>query len=249
MAKSLLLHVGLVSALALLMYLNAHYHGEEWGNKEPAGAIQVSLTASAAVPLPQTAPPTPNVLATQLPSPAPAPASKATIQQVDQNAIPIQAREPKLRPKEQRHVESPQHAQPLKQQHRAVYGEAPPTQLAHGINNGPPNNVPIQVEGGDFASRFPAYVGVIQRLVSENWYRYAVDPSTPYGSRVYVTFTIARDGTVSNIRISQGSSSPTLNMSGVQAVQRVGQFPHLPDGYSGRSVDVQYYFEYAAPAK
>lgn len=249
MAKSLLLHLGLMAALAGLFYWNAHSHGAEWGNNQPAGAIQVTMTSEAAVPLPQTAPPTPNVLATQLPSPAPAPPAKATIQQIQQNAIPIVAHQPKLRPKEQRHVYSPKHAQPLNQEHRANYGEAAPTQLAHGMNNGPANNVPVQVEGGDFASRFPAYVGIIQRLVSENWYRYAVDPSTPLGSRVYVTFTIARDGFVSNIRISQPSSSPTLNMSGVQAVQRVGQFPHLPDGYRGSSVDVRYYFDYVAPPK
>jgi hypothetical protein len=66
MAKSLLLHLGLVGALALLLYWNANHHGAEWGNKGPVGALQVTMvTSSAAIPLPQTAPPTPNVLATQ----------------------------------------------------------------------------------------------------------------------------------------------------------------------------------------
>lgn len=249
MAKSLLLHLGLVSALALLMYLNAHFHGEEWGTKGPVGALQVTMvTSSAAIPLPQTAPPTPNVLATQLPSPAPAPPSKASIQEVEQNAIPILAHQPKLRPKEKRHVESPQHAQPVNQQHRAEYGEAQPTQLAHATNNAQAVNTnPVNVSNGQFAAMFPAYVQMITRVVQQYWYTGEIASGTPYGSQVAVDFTIHRDGTISDIRMGQPSSSPTLNASAIRAVQRVGHFIPLPSQYTGSTVSVEYTFTYSTP--
>jgi periplasmic protein TonB len=248
MAKSLLLHLGLVSALALLLFWNAR-HGLEWGNKGPVGALQVTMvTSSAAIPLPQTAPPTPNVLATQLPSPAPAPPSKATIQEEQQNAIPILARQPKLRPKEERHVYSPKHAQPLNQPHRAEYGEAAPTQLAHAVNNAQAVNTnPVNVNNGEFAARFPWYVQMITRTVQQYWYTQDIASGTPYGSQVVVDFTIHRDGTVSDIRLAEPSSSPTLNMSATQAVQRVGSFQPLPSQYTGSTVSVEYTFTYSTP--
>lgn len=248
-AKSVLLHLGLVSALALLLYWNAHYHGNQWGSKGPVGALQVTMvTSSAAIPLPQTAPPTPNVLATQLPSPAPAPPSKETIQQIQQNAIPIQAHQPKLRPKEQRHVASPQHAQPLNQPNRAQYGEAAPTQLAHATNNAQAVNTnPVNVSSGEFMARFPWYVQMITRTVQQYWYNQEISAGTPYGSQVVVTFTIHKDGSVSDIRVAQPSSSPTLNSSGVHAVQRVGSFQPLPSQYTGSSVLVGYTFTYSTP--
>jgi len=249
MAKSLLLHLGLVSALAVLLYLNAHYHGQEWGNKGPVGAMEVTMVTSAAVPLPETAPPTPNVLATEMPSPAPAPPSKASIEQVPQNAIPIQAHEPKLRPKEQRHVYSPKHAQPLNVQHRAEYGEAPPTQLAHAVNNAPAMNTNPVNTNGDFAALFPWYVALIQRTVQQNWYTSEIASSTPYDSQVVVYFTIHKDGSVSDIRIAQASSSPTLNASAMQAVQRVGSFQPLPSQYTGSTVSVGYTFSNPTPSK
>lgn len=249
MAKSVLLHLGLVGALAVLLYWNAAHRGEMWGNKGPVGAMQVTMvTSSAAIPLPQTAPPTPNVLATQQPSPAPAPPSKETIQQVQQNAIPIQAHQPKLKPKEQPHVASPQHAQPLNQPNRARYGEAAPTQLAHATNNAQAVNTnPVNVSNGEFASRFPWYVQMITRTVQQYWYNQEIASGTPFGSEVVVSFTIHRDGSVSDIRIAQPSSSPTLNSSGVRAVQRVGSFQPLPSQYTGSSVLVAYTFTYSTP--
>ena len=248
-AKSLLLHVVLAGLLALLLFINAHFHGEEWGTKGPVGAIQVTMvTSSASIPLPQKAAPTPNVLATQVPSPAPAPPSKATIREQPQNAIPIVARQPKLKPKEKRHVYSPPHAQPLNQQHRARYGEAAPTQLAHAMNNAKAvNSNPVNVNNGAFAARFPWYVQMITRTVQQYWYTQDIASGTPYGSQVAVNFTIHKDGTVSDIRIGQPSSSPTLNASATQAVQRVGTFQPLPSQYTGSTVSVEYTFTYSTP--
>ncbi len=250
-AGSLLLHVVAVGALALLMYVNGHFRGAEWGNNAPPGSIQATLVNSApSIPLPSITPPTPNVLATQMPSPSPAPPSKATIPVQEPDAIPIPTHQPKLRAEEKPHVASPQHAQPLHQENRANYGEAAPTQLNRSMAQNPASvNSPVSVTGGDFASRFPWYVARITTMVSQDWYTQQIDSSTPIGSQTSVTFTIGRDGRVSNIHLSSPSSSPTLNMTAMQAVQRVETFGPLPDQYTGSNVSVEYTFTYDRPSK
>jgi protein TonB len=253
MAGSLFLHVGLVGAVALLAFANAHFHSNEWGVNGPQGAIQANLVNSApSIPLPSITPPTPNVLATQTPSPAPAPPSKETIPITPPDAIPLASHKPKLKPVEKPQPPSPQRSQPQTQQNRATYGEQASSNLTHAMNTSQNrNNAPVQVQGGDFAARFPWYVDKITRLVSQNWYTYQIDSSTRYGSQVSVTFTIERDGSVSftSIALPQPSTSSTLNKTAREAVQRVGNFGPLPDQYTGRSVSVEYTFTYDQPAK
>jgi protein TonB len=250
---SLLLHMGLVGAVAAMVFIHAHFHSNQWGVNGPQGAIQANLVNSApSIPLPAITPPSPNVLATQTPSPAPAPPTKETIPITPPDAIPLAAHKPKLRPVEKPQPPSPQHAQPTNETDRARYGEAGATNMAHAMNNSEQrNNAPVQVQGGDFASRFPWYVDKITRMVSQNWYTYQIDSSTHYGSQVSVVFTIRRDGSVdfSSIEIPQQSPSPTLNKTAREAVQRVGNFGALPDQYTGKSVSVEYTFTYDQPSK
>jgi protein TonB len=248
---SLLLHMGFVGALALLFYANHRFHGQEWGVNGPPGAIQANLVNSApSIPLPSITPPTPNVLATQLPSPSPAPPTKATIPEKEPDAIPIAAHQPKLKPAEKPQHESPPHAQPTNRPNQASYGEEQASNLPHSMSNAQArNSSPVSVNSGDFASRFPWYVDRITRMVSQNWFTQEIDRTTPYGSQVNVTFTIGRDGRVSNIHVTGASSSPSLNMTAMQAVQRVESFGPLPDQYTGNNVSVEYTFTYDQPSR
>jgi protein TonB len=251
-AGSVFLHVGFVGLIALLIFANTKFRGNQWGVNGPQGAIQANLVNSApSIPLPALTPPTPNVLATQEPSPAPAPPTKETIPITPPDAIPLAAHKPKLRPVEKPQPPSPQHAQPTNETNRATYGEAGATNMAHAMNNAARSNAPVQVQGGDFAARFPWYVDKITRMVSQNWYTYQIDSSTRYGSQVSVVFTIRRDGSVdfSSIEIPQTSPSPSLNKTSREAVQRVGNFGPLPDQYTGKSVSVEYTFTYDQPSK
>jgi periplasmic protein TonB len=104
------------------------------------------------------------------------------------------------------------------------------------------------VTGGGQGFNDPYYVGIIQRKVQQAWYLQEVDPRTQGGLQARVVFSIARDGTPSNIRISQSSGSPSLDTSALRAVQRVESFGPLPPGYSGSSVSVEYTFSYDQPA-
>jgi periplasmic protein TonB len=249
-AGSLLLHGFAIAAVVFFAYFAGHFHGAEWGNNRAPGAIQATLVSSApTIPLPQETPPTPNVLATEQPSPAPAPPQPkaAPVQQPD--AVPIPVKQPEKKLEKKQAQPSPKHAQPQPLQNRAHYGEAPATQIPHSLADNPGQNNPVNVSGGDFGSRFPYYVAIITNKVSQAWYRQEIDPRTPYGREAKVIFVIARDGTVSNIHLSQSSGSPSLDSSAVRAVQRIETFGPLPPGYSGSTVSVEYTFSNDQPSR
>jgi protein TonB len=248
MIGSLLLHIGIVATVAAWAFLAGRFHGSEWGNQQAPGAIEATIVSSPpAIPLPQDTPPTPNVLATEQPSPAPAPPQPKEAPIPPPDAIPIVKKEtpPKTPPKKEVAPPSPKHAQPTPKQYRAQYGEAPATQIPHSLApTNPVPQTPVNVAGGADGFNYPYYVSIIQNKVSQAWYRQEVDPHTPSGSQTKVIFVIARDGTPSNIRISQSSGSPTLDSSAIRAVQRVENFSPLPSGYSKSNVSVEYTFTY-----
>ena len=84
------------------------------------------------------------------------------------------------------------------------------------------------VQNGDFGSRFGWYVDVIKRTVAQNWYSQLADPKASMGHSVIVTFVVHRDGSVSDPRIAQSSGVSSLDLSAIQAIQRVNTFGPLP---------------------
>lgn len=263
-AGSAVLHIAIVGAIILYTLVLHHFHGSEWGNNQAPGAIQATLVSSApTIPLPTEVPPTPNVLATDTPSPAPTPPqpmAKPVEPPPDAVPIPLKQTPPKQekkppvkeQPKPQpkaRPQPTPQtaskFAQPVpNQRNRANYGEAAATQIPHSLsqNNGQESNV--NTPGGDFGSRFPWYVAVINRNVKQNWYTQEAT-GTPPGRIAKVIFIISRDGHPSSARISQSSGSATLDSSALRAVQRVDTFGPLPPGYTGSNLSVEYTFTYS----
>lgn len=245
---SILLHFALVGLIVAAHYIAPLIPHNQWGNQQPPGAIQATLVSSAALPLPQDTPPTPNVLATETPSPAPAPPLPDIAPIPPPDAIPIPERKfvpKKPQPKKPPTPPAPKYAQPQPQQYRAQYGEAPATQIprsAAPTNPGP--QTPVNVTGGSEGFNYPWYVSLIQSKVAQNWYTQEVDPHTPVGAETKVTFTIGRDGSASGFRISKSSGFPTLDSSALRAIQRVENFSPLPSGYSKSSLFVEYTFTY-----
>ncbi|MES2222263.1 MAG: TonB family protein, partial [Acidobacteriota bacterium] len=134
------------------------------------------------------------------------------------------------------------YVQPKQQQHRANYGEAAPSSIPTSIPTSMDKSVVVQ--NGDFGSRFGWYVDVIKRTVAQNWYSQLADPKASMGHSVVVTFTVHRDGSVSDPRVAQASGVSSLDLSAIQAIQRVNSFGPLPAGYAGSSVTVAYTFTY-----
>ena len=260
-AGSALLHLAIAASFILYAFINGHLHRDTWGSNTQQGAIEATLVSSApAIPLPQEPTPTPSVLATQTPSQAPAPAAAPPKPAQETDAVPIPVKqtppkqaakkeakpEPKQPPKQETNTRASKYAQQPPQQHRANFGEAAPQMSRSMTSTQGPNN-PVNIKGNDFGSQFPYYVDVIKRTVARNWYQQEVQPTTPAGSRVYLAFSVSRDGTPSNIRIQAPSGSLSLDTSCMRAVQRVDTFGALPSGYNQSSISVEYYCEYAGP--
>ena len=242
---SAMLHLLCAGAIASYALFFANFRGDRWGQVSSGSAIQASLVSSApSLPLPNIQNPNDNVLATQNPSPAPEIPEEKTIAAPPLDAIPIPVKQPKqkIAPKEH-HEKPPLHAQkPPPQQHRAAYGEAAPSSIPMNATSASTNGVTVQ--NGDFGSRFGWYVDVIKRTVARNWYSQLADPQSSMGHSVVVSFTVHRDGSVSNARIMQSSGVASLDMSALQAIERTDTFGPLPGGYSGSSVSVAYTFTY-----
>ena len=256
---SILLHIAIFAALALYALVIAHIHGNAWGDRSNTqGAIQATMVSSApTIPLPQDQKPTNQVLATETPSPAPAPPAPKALRAEAQDSIPIPVKQPvkvKLEPKrqveQQKQMKVPvQHVPlvpaPIEQQrlrNRANYGAAAPAAVPQSMQQAMPAKQ-VNVQGGNFGAMYPWYVNLIKTRTAQNWYQQEVDPGTPPGARVYVTFSIGRGGSPGDVRVQQSSGSPTLDTSCIRAVQRVESYGPLPSGYNGSSLLVQYYCE------
>jgi periplasmic protein TonB len=237
-AGSLLLHCGIVIAMVLYGIIGGFFKHNFWGGAGPGGAIQVNITS--ALPLPNDHPPNENVLATEKPSEAPAPPQPKTKQADDQDAIPIQGKPKK--PQQEIQKTPQRQTQPV-QQNRAQYGEqagsSMPRAMAQGAGTGP-----TSVTDANFGSLFGWYVDNINRKMEANGYRSLADPHTPKGARAYISFMVARDGSVSQVKLEQSSSSPSWDTTCVRAAQRVDTFGPLPSQYRGNSLMVSYYCEY-----
>ena len=230
--------------------------GPQWG--DPKGSPSIGINAKIAgsisgVPLPTPEVVQENAPANESPSfyksepeptPAPVPVPDKAAEPVPQPKAPIKTTPaPKPKPpapasKSAPPANIPSNAIPSPDGGKAAltYG-----QFSTGTGQG-------QVGFGDaaFGDRYGWYVTAITRAISNNWLKSLVDPSVQKAPRVYVSFDIARDGSVNcgAVSIKQSSGIPTLDRSAQRAVC-ASTFPALPSDYRGGSVSVNFYFEYS----
>jgi TonB family protein len=98
--------------------------------------------------------------------------------------------------------------------------------------------------GGDFAGRNPAYVDAVRNRISSNWLQSTVDPSVRWAPRATFSFQILRDGTVTNVQMTQSSGNRSVDNSALRAILSSSPMSGLPSNYSGNSVTVEFWFEF-----
>jgi len=238
-AGSIVLHGVILAFLVFYGLLSGLFHSNLWGNKGVGGAMQVNLVSNA-LPLPADLPINQNVLATETPSQAPAEPSPKEKQAVDEKAIPILG---KQKPKQMPVQKTQLHQQPSKD-NLARYGEQAGSSMPRQMMPQNASNGPAAIGDGDFASKFGWYVDDINRRMAQSWLKQEVDPRTPRGTRVYLVFTIHRDGSISDVQLDRSSGAPTLDRSCQRGVQRVERFQTLPQAYNSSTLKVGYYCEY-----
>ena len=242
LAGSFALHA--VFAGLLLGWAYVSHSGQNWGEAAAtAGAIPATMVND--IPLPPKAPMDENnVLATDNPSPAPVTPAPVTVEVPQPDAVPIAvkaAKPAKLADKST--PVPPLHPQPIQVQPNKVQaGEGAGVRIAMSSIETRAGTTSLDVSDTAFGSRFKYYVDQINQKVASQWYTALLDPQAA-GHRLYVTFVIERDGSITHIQIAQPSGDATLDRTGLSAVQHVDNFPPLPDAYSGTHLNVTYYFD------
>ena len=238
-AGSLLLHTALFGSVLAYGLLAGLLHHNVWGKEGIGGAIQVNLTN--ALPLPSDQPRNENVLSTETPSQAPAEAAPKTKQAVDESALAIAD---KKKPEQQTTRKTPKYPPEPMPDNLARYGEQAGSSMARSLPQQGYTSGQTTVSDSDFGTRFGWYVDAGNRRMASSWYKQEVDPRTPRGARAYIQFAIHRDGSVSNVEMSQNSGSQTLDRSCLRAAQRVDTFGSLPSQYGPSTVMTSFYCEY-----
>jgi protein TonB len=90
-------------------------------------------------------------------------------------------------------------------------------------------------------TRFGAYVDLMRDRISQHWNTASVH-SLP-SQKCAVSFTIARNGTVSNVQVTQPSGDYLLDTSAKRAVMDANPLPALPTQFERNDVTVELWFQ------
>lgn len=250
LAYSAALHALIAGAIVVSIYF--HWAGNAWGGVGGAseGDVKVNLVGSAGIPMPQppvvseshTFDPTESLYKAQ-PQPKPP--------EVPKDATPIPKFEKEKPPKQIEHKSRTFDDKTPPPPNAANYGQGgrPKIETGYSQTPGAPSaGVAVAGQGGgDFASRYGWYIESVRRLINQNWLQSTIDPAVRAQRTAHcvVTFTIQRDGKVTNIQISQSSGNLSMDNSAKRALLSVDRMQPLPGDYSGSYVNVTFDFDLA----
>jgi periplasmic protein TonB len=243
LAGSLILHALLMASL--LGFNVIGHQTMQLGNPNGGGIGSVQINPVASIPLPSRAGPTnPVASATEskVPTPPPVKAKPAPkVKAPDPNAIAINSRLANKKP-------TPAYSEPnkfaaarkdLPNQNYSSVPQAvsnPMYQMPGGGGVGVGNNSPFGTLYGEYANR-------LRDQVARNWKTGDVPPQIRTAPIASVTFTLHRDGTVSNVRITQKSGNAALDYSAQRAIMDAAPFPPLPPGFPKNDPEIEFLFE------
>jgi protein TonB len=251
-ALSLLLHLALAGTVIVSAYL--HLRGDEWAGVggQIGQSINVSMVPSAGIPMPQ--PPSvdasrtfdpDNGLYKATPQPkAPAPPPDAIPLPMPEKVKPKAQPQPENKPSK---IFQPKDVRP---DNAVNYGKSGRPIIPTGDNSGNPGSTPsVGVNtpgqgGGDFATRFGWYIQAAKRRVDPNWDRLSIDSGVRNSTSLHaaVSFSINRDGSIKNVRVTQSSGNLSWDNAGLRAIMNSNPLPPLPPDYQGSEVAVTWDF-------
>jgi protein TonB len=134
-------------------------------------------------------------------------------------------------------IEPPPNAIPFGQ------GGAPTMTYAQVVNAAGSGGLSMG-EGGSFGERYGWYVAAVRNRISANWLLSTISPNIVSAPRVYVSFEISRDGSISGLQMTQSSGVPEVDRSALRAILASNPLAPLPPDYPGGSVKVEFYFDF-----
>jgi protein TonB len=239
LAQSLLLHALLVGALIGWDYWR-NYGRETFGDPNPLGGA-AGVTAVATIPLPRRAGrpnPVANDTETQLPTPPKPEPKRPQTKAPDPKAIPIKGPEPKKSPApaaNQRYKPDPV----LPNQVTSTLGQAAVSEMFAVRGSGGVGSA----DSSPFGQRFGWYEKLLRERIAQKWTTADVPAQYRTAPVAIVGFTIARDGSVSDVRILQSSGIYPLDNSAQRAIFEAAPLPPLPPQFERSVARVELHFE------
>ncbi len=243
---SVLFHAALTVAMLIGIYVQRSR--VPWGGIGGGeSGVKVNLVSSAGIPMPQPTVPTESAtvdptkgLYKEEPKKPPEPKEDATKIQKFDKLKPLPATKPSKIIENK--TPPPDNA--------INYGKGGQMNMPSGVSPtpGPLNNGGLAIQGqggGEFAARYPWYVESVRKRISENWLQNTIDPAIRSArvAHTIVTFTIARDGSIKNIKLDTTSGNRSMDDSAMRAMLGIDRMPQLPADWRSNSVDVTFDFD------
>jgi len=241
---SLILHLVLFSSILLYTLIGFHLgtHGPSWGTE---GATRVGAVASLpGIPLPSPMLTTHTQVATQntgLYKTEPVPK-----EETPPDAQQIPKFKDAVRPEKLERVNTRIHkTKEIPPPNAIPYGESGPPTMSYSqmVTTAGTGGIAVGAENS-FGQQYAWYVASMRARISANWLLATISPNITSAPRVYLSFQISRDGTITNVQVTQPSGVPEVDRSALRAILASNPLPPLPRDYSGGSVDVQFYFDF-----
>jgi len=98
-------------------------------------------------------------------------------------------------------------------------------------------------DNSPLGNQFGAYARILRDMVASKWKTSDIAASIRTAPQVVVTFTLRRDGSASNVHVTQSSGNSALDRSGVRAILDAAPFPKLPPNFPKDQTDIDFVFE------
>jgi hypothetical protein len=105
----------------------------------------------------------------------------------------------------------------------------------------------IPKRGQSLASQLGGYTEAAKKKVAQKWDPSKVTGTTPAGATVYIQFAVRRRGNHEFPTVETPSGFLSLDVSCLEAVDRIRAFDPLPKAYNGDSLTVLYHCTYPGP--
>src|SRR5262245_15206338 len=250
---SALLHVGLLVFLIVGPVVFPFQASENWGMSGTSGdtAMKVKMVGSVGIALP-----TPEVTKEDVPAndskgfyksepatPPPPPEKAEPIPDMSAKTKVTKA-PPKPVPPAPPTKAAKKEPDPTTPSNAVPYGSGGKPALGMGQFSTQGGEMGFGFGDGAFGDKYSWYVQAMVRKISQNWLKGLVDSRVTRAPKVFMTFEIQRDGSITSVEVKQSSGIPTLDRSAQRALLATQRLDPLPKDYAGSTVKVTFYFEY-----
>ena len=239
-AGSLVVHGSVIAALLLAAIF--HSQTNDFGDPHP-GAGTVGITTVKTLPVPTRSGPI-NRLASDTESVVPeAPPEPKRLQKMeipDPKAIQLPSRDALRKPVPDTTSPS-KYRPPHDYRKNQLYSASAPAMVTPDMGMPGDNGIGVG-PNSTLGNRFGSYLAQVRDRVASKWNTGDVH-SRGAIPRATVTFTILRDGTVQNPRLTQTSGNYALDISARRAVLDANPLPPLPGAFEKDSAVIEFWFQ------